>query len=302
MAVPTSAQYRKKALREVALGVNNGAAVVVAVRDKQTVTVTGTPTGGSFPLTKDGQTALIDFNATAEEVQVALEDLSTIGIGNVDVTGGPGPGTAWVATFTGALSGPQTVMTATAVGLIGGTTPAVAVVHTTPGVTGAPAIEYIPLDTAGVAIAPEIQDMITQGTTQKYHDREKSSEVLTLDQQVVEDALMQIAHEMATSGLPGGVAKRYFDTGTVPAGDYEIRLKYTMINQSDGKLRTEFWRWPLCSLTAADAPANSPAETVVGSPYVFTARKASVDLVDAPIAGMPAGMGGVFSFVEVMEE
>lgn len=300
MAVPTSAQFRKKTLREVALGVSDGAAPVTAVPDVQTVTITGAPTGGWIPLTKDGQTTgHIAWNATAAVLQAALEALSTVGVGNVDVTGGPGPGTGWICTFTGDLAGPQSVMTSSAAGLTGGTTPAVAVAHTTPGVLGEPNIHYIVLDTAGVAVAPETQDLITQGTTQKYHDREKSSEVLTLDQQVVEDALMQIAHDSATSGLPGGVAKRYFDTGVVPAGDYELRLKYTMINQSDASVRTEFWRWPLCSLTAADAPANSQAETVVGSPYVFTSRKTSVDLAGNAIAGVPSG--GTYSIVDVHE-
>jgi len=102
--------------------------------EAQTVTITGTPTGGTFTLTYDGQTtSAIAYNATAATVDAALEALSNLGPGDVTVTGGPGPGAAWVVTFAGTRAGinvPQ--MTATA-SLIGGTTPAVAVTTTTSG-------------------------------------------------------------------------------------------------------------------------------------------------------------------------
>jgi hypothetical protein len=106
----------------------------------QTVTISGAPTGGSFTLTFDGATTgAISFDATAAAVQTALEGLATIGAGNVAVTGGPGPGTPWTVTFTGALAVtdvPQ--MTATS-SLTGGTTPAVAVATSTAGITSSPA-------------------------------------------------------------------------------------------------------------------------------------------------------------------
>jgi hypothetical protein len=106
----------------------------------QTVTITGGPTGGSFTLTFDGATtAAIAFDATAATVDSALEALATVGAGNVSVTGGPGPGTPWTVTFTGALEAtdvPQ--MTATS-SLTGGTSPAVAVTTTTAGITSSPA-------------------------------------------------------------------------------------------------------------------------------------------------------------------
>lgn len=100
----------------------------------QTVTITGTPTGGSITLTFRGQVSgAIAYNATADAVETALEALSSIGNGNVRVTGGPGPGTAWVVTFIN-TDGHDNVPIMTAVSsLTGGTTPAVAVVETTPG-------------------------------------------------------------------------------------------------------------------------------------------------------------------------
>lgn len=99
----------------------------------QTVTITGTPTGGTFTLTFSGQTtAGIAYNAAAAAVQSALEALSNLAPGDVVVTGGPGPGTPWVVTFTVAQGNvPQ--MTASGSGLTGGSSPAVAVTTTTGG-------------------------------------------------------------------------------------------------------------------------------------------------------------------------
>jgi hypothetical protein len=57
--------------------------------EKQSLKVEGT--GGTFKLTWEGaQTTAIKFNASAAEVQAALEALATINVGDVTVTGGPG--------------------------------------------------------------------------------------------------------------------------------------------------------------------------------------------------------------------
>ncbi|MER6249371.1 hypothetical protein [Streptomyces griseorubiginosus] len=101
----------------------------------QTVTVTGSPTGGTYTLTFSGQTTSgIPYNATAAQVKAALEALSNIAPGDVTVTGGPHPGTVISVTFAGAYLGedvPQ--MTASASGLTGGTSPAVTVATATAG-------------------------------------------------------------------------------------------------------------------------------------------------------------------------
>lgn len=100
----------------------------------QAVTITGVPTGGTFTLGLGGETtAAIAFNATAAQVEAALEALSNVNAGDVVVTGGPGPAAAWTVTFTGAFHGdnvPQMVATGS---LTGGTAPAVTVTTTTPG-------------------------------------------------------------------------------------------------------------------------------------------------------------------------
>lgn len=90
--------------------------------EQQTVTIGNTPTGGTFTLTFDGQTtAGIAHDATAGDVEQALEALSNVGVGNVDVTGGPLPGTSVTVNFVGSLAGTDVaLLTADASALTGG--------------------------------------------------------------------------------------------------------------------------------------------------------------------------------------
>lgn len=101
----------------------------------QQLAISGSPTGGTFTLTYDGQTtAAIAYNATASVIQTALQNLSNIAVGDVACTGGPLPGTAVSIAFRANL-GLQNVSTiTTADSLSGGTTPATAVTTPTPGV------------------------------------------------------------------------------------------------------------------------------------------------------------------------
>jgi len=94
----------------------------------QRVTITGSPTGGTFTITYAAQTTTgIARNATAATVQAALEALSNIAPGDVLVTGGPGPDIPYTVEFMGTLGHADLAqMTATS-SLTGGTTPAVAV-------------------------------------------------------------------------------------------------------------------------------------------------------------------------------
>jgi hypothetical protein len=107
----------------------------VTGNEEQTVTITGTPTGGSFTLTYDGSTtAGIAFDAAASLVKTRLEALTNIASGSLTVTGGPGPGTPYVVKFGGTLAGDNIAqMTASAASLTGGSTPAVTVTTTSAG-------------------------------------------------------------------------------------------------------------------------------------------------------------------------
>lgn len=101
----------------------------------QTVTITGTPTGGTFTLTYSGQTtSALNWNATANQVQTALRALSNIPDTDLTVTGGPGPGTAFQVAFTGTLANTDVAQMTATPSLTGGTTPSVTVTTGTAGV------------------------------------------------------------------------------------------------------------------------------------------------------------------------
>lgn len=115
------------------------------VSEVQTVTIDAT--GGTFTLTFGGQTtSAIAFDAAASAVQTALQALSTIGAGNVLVTGSAGG--PYTVTFVGTLKGVNVAqLTSSAASLTGG---AGTVTHatTTAGADGRVASATV--DSAGV--------------------------------------------------------------------------------------------------------------------------------------------------------
>ena len=108
----------------------------------ETVITSGSPLAGSFTLAFNGQTtAAIAVNAAVSAVQTALQNLTTIGVGNVSVTGGGiGGNDSYFVTFTGNLGGevlPQ--ITVAANSLTGGLAPSVTV---SPGQIGVSATAF----------------------------------------------------------------------------------------------------------------------------------------------------------------
>lgn len=100
----------------------------------QSITITGSPTGGTFTLTFGGQTtSALNWNATAGQVQTALQALSSIGSGNALVSGGPGPGTPFQVDFTGALAYASQSLITRASSLTGGTSPDVVIARVQAG-------------------------------------------------------------------------------------------------------------------------------------------------------------------------
>lgn len=98
----------------------------------QTVTINGTPTGGTFTLTYRGQTTTgINHNAASGAVQSALQALTTIGSSNVTVSGTAGG--PYTVTFAGALAATSAYLLTASSSLTGGTNPSVTVVETTTG-------------------------------------------------------------------------------------------------------------------------------------------------------------------------
>ena len=120
-----------------------------AANDVQTLTTTGTPTGGSQtwqfvdPVSGATSTFAVQFDDTATEAQTAMR--AAIGNSDVVVTGGPQPGTALVFTFSGTryASKPVGLMTLVTNALTGGSTPAGAMAQTTLGRTAGTYGKYV---------------------------------------------------------------------------------------------------------------------------------------------------------------
>jgi hypothetical protein len=100
--------------------------------ERQVLTVTGRPTGGTYTITHPGPpaqtTAALPVNATAAQIQAALESLPNIGVGNVLVEA-QGSGIAGIATtpvvfrFRGVLANKGVPQMTVQPSLTGGTTP-----------------------------------------------------------------------------------------------------------------------------------------------------------------------------------
>jgi hypothetical protein len=130
----------------------------------QSVTISGGVTGGTFTLTYGAQTtAPIAWNASAATVQAALAALSSIGTGNVAVTGSAGG--PWSVTFMGTLGvSVISAITYSTASLTGGT-PAIAVATTTTGVVPAQTISMpagipIPWRVGGYFACPFSVDVV----------------------------------------------------------------------------------------------------------------------------------------------
>lgn len=100
----------------------------------QSLSTTGTVSGGTFTLTFDGQTtAAIPYNANAAAVQSALLALSNLDTGDVVCTGGALPATPVVVTFGGEYAGINVPMMTADDDLLTGTSPVLVVATTTEG-------------------------------------------------------------------------------------------------------------------------------------------------------------------------
>lgn len=106
-----------------------------AKNEIQTLTITGSPTGGTFTITFGTETTgAIAYDATAAAVQAALEALANVGLGNVRCSGGDLPGTAVVIEFVQDLGKYNHVLMTTTDSLTGGSSPASAIAETQAGV------------------------------------------------------------------------------------------------------------------------------------------------------------------------
>lgn len=185
----------------------------------QELAITGSPTGGTFTLTYGAETtAAIAYNATAAQVQAALEALPGLLPGDVVCAGGPLPGTPVTITFQGRLAATNVAAITTTDSLTGGTTPASAITTTTAGAAGAV------LDPDGNGIPASAyrwvftkRDAITARTAQVRQNMKDEDVLFTGQGFAVSSLSLNAAGEMQASLQGLVVAQAAADTSTVPA-------------------------------------------------------------------------------------
>lgn len=156
-AIPWNAKAARVSLIPNAAGLTGGTSPDVTWTDAtSTLTVTGSPTGGDFTVAVDGEaTAAIAYNASAGDVQTALEALSNLVPGDVTVTGSAGG--PWVLTFV--LSVEEALEALSTVGTGNVTVTGTGTVGLPPyGVTFATAPGEVSVDDSGLTggTAPEV--------------------------------------------------------------------------------------------------------------------------------------------------
>lgn len=124
--------------------------IETGANEVQTITISGTPTGGNFVCKVLGQNVTLNFDDTSAEVQTAINAaLAVLGTGHtVSVAGAGFPGAAATITFDGAQVSARDIpqITAVSAALTGGSAPAVAYATSTPGRSGR---EYVVVDLPG---------------------------------------------------------------------------------------------------------------------------------------------------------
>ncbi len=115
------------AIAETVAGVDN-------VNEVQSLTQSGTVSGGTFTVTFNGETTgAIPWDSTAATVELHMETLDNVPQGECTGAGGALPGTPVTLTFSGTLAGAQPEITVDS-SLLTGSTPVYAVATDTPGV------------------------------------------------------------------------------------------------------------------------------------------------------------------------
>lgn len=166
----------------------------VGTNEQQQIYITGSPTGGTFTLSYNGATtAAIAYNASADDVRNALQQISSIGVGNVQVTGSGTSASPWVIEFVNSLAAiaGQPLISATS-SLTGGTSPGLSIAELQKGVaantsfttthfllTGKPGVPFtvtsaivgkqtpsvnVSITTPGVDNVNEVQSVYLSGT------------------------------------------------------------------------------------------------------------------------------------------
>jgi len=250
----------------------------VSTNEVQTVTITGTPAGGAFTLTFNGQTTTaIAYNAIAGAVQTALEALSNIDPGDVVVGGGPGPGTPYTVTFGGQYAA-ENVNAMTAVGsFTGGSTPAIAVTTSTPGTgvdlatlpAGWEDIGFISTDGATYGRETEVSDVNSFGSVEPTRsDVTRDSITMAIVAQETKLLTLGLYTGADTSGVlaTAGTGELSIEKPNVPGFRYYRALGLFIDRDDEGREiyigrympRSRITEWGEQQMTNGEDPVSYP--------------------------------------------
>lgn len=208
-------------------------------REVQTITASGTVTGGTYTITiveLGVTTAALAYNANAATVQAAIDLLPGVQDGDITVGGGPLPATPMTLTYGGPYLAGRNVAQATVDGaLLTGTTPVYTPTTTTPGADAVTTIEAVP---AGAVMADVWLDATWAGlgTTQLLHAYsmelgipEGQMRVRPMNRSLSSDDIIDAAEQQLTLGLMLGInAVERARLAALRASDKEfVRVQWT---------------------------------------------------------------------------
>jgi len=174
-------------IAETIAGVDN-------TNEVQSITVSGTVSGGNYTITFDGETtATMLYDASIAEIELNMESLDNIPQGECTVGGGALPGSPATLTFSGSLAGAQPEITVNSGSLTGGGSYVVAT--DTPGVDAVVEVQTI-----------RINDSVSGGTFTLTHDSNTTAPIVySATAAVIEAALEALASisAVAVTGGPG---------------------------------------------------------------------------------------------------
>lgn len=276
------------------LGVNHAALLSKAPttqNEVQTITIYGSPTGGTFVLTFKGQsTAGIAATALGTAVQTALEALSTIGTGNVAVTGPAGG--PYVATFQGTLTDKDLPEMTAASAFTGGTNPYTTVTTTTTGALAGDVIQNDLHFINNVGFDVQQTDVAFEGDQQTVRKFFLNGIVVnvacdTYDLRAISGAFNKTENTVSVFSVTH--KRTYFgETAETSGINVGFLAEVQAENINTGSVETLDFVVPVASLTVIRPPTlafNAKAQLVLA----LTAQKVSQDISGIALAGCPPG-------------
>lgn len=283
------------------LGVEHAAILKAGLNnERQRVTITGSPTGGTFTLTYSSQTTgPISYNANPQAIQQALEALTNVAPGDVIVSGGPLPATPVDIEFAGALGGLDVTLVTTTASFTGGTSPAAAVTVIAAGAAGTAVVQHDLHFINNVGFDVQQQDVAFEGDQQAVRKFFLNGVVINVACDTYDVAAISEAFDkqVVTGGLPSGVAGRvYFGDNTETAGvKCGLLAQIKAENLTTQLIETLQFVAPICVLSIVRPPVlayNAKAQLQL----TFTAEKTSVDIAGVGLPGVPSG--GAFWYLD----